>query len=84
MLLAFVVIMGTFFLISRNYVLPSEIGSLAMEVNIGLPLGAHVSIAWLFVALSVCLLILLPLAMTMALIWKTKEVILDSVFHPQG
>jgi len=25
-------------------------------------------------------LILLPLAMTMALLWKTKEVILDSVF----
>ena len=25
---------------------------------------------------------LLPLAMTMALIWKTKEVILDSVFRP--
>jgi len=27
------------------------------------------------------ILILLPLAMTMALIWKTKEVILDSVFN---
>ena len=27
-------------------------------------------------------LFLLPLAMTMALIWKTKEVILDSVFSP--
>jgi ABC-type methionine transport system permease subunit len=26
------------------------------------------------------LLVLLPLAMTMALLWKTKEVILDSVF----
>jgi hypothetical protein len=26
-------------------------------------------------------LVLLPLAMTMALIWKTKEVILDSVFN---
>jgi hypothetical protein len=26
------------------------------------------------------LLVLLPLAMTMALIWKTKEVILDNVF----
>ena len=28
--------------------------------------------------------ILLPLAMTMALIWKTKEVILDAVFGPRG
>ena len=26
------------------------------------------------------MLVLLPLAMTMALLWKTKEVILDSVF----
>lgn len=30
------------------------------------------------------LLILLPLAMTMALVWKTKEVILDSVFGVKG
>ena len=28
--------------------------------------------------------ILLPLAMTMALIWKTKEVILDAVFGERG
>jgi hypothetical protein len=30
------------------------------------------------------LLVLLPLAMTMALLWKTKEVILDNVFGPKG
>ncbi len=30
--------------------------------------------------LGLILFALLPLAMTMALIWKTKEVILDSVF----
>jgi len=30
------------------------------------------------------LLVLLPLSLTMALIWKTKEVILDSVFHPHS
>jgi hypothetical protein len=29
------------------------------------------------------LILLLPLAMTMALLWKTKEVILDSVFGPK-
>jgi hypothetical protein len=33
---------------------------------------------WLIVVL-----VLLPLAMTMALLWKTKEVILDSVFSPK-
>mgnify|MGYP003345165830 CR=1 FL=1 len=31
-------------------------------------------------AAALILLVLLPLAMTMALIWKTKEVILESVF----
>ena len=30
------------------------------------------------------LLVLLPLAMTMALLWKTKQVILDSVFSPKS
>jgi hypothetical protein len=34
---------------------------------------------WLLVVL-----VLLPLAMTMALIWKTKEVILESVFAPHA
>jgi hypothetical protein len=28
-------------------------------------------------------LVLLPLAMTMALVWKMKEVILESVFGPK-
>ena len=30
------------------------------------------------------LLVLLPLAMTMALLWKTKEVILDNVFSSKA
>jgi len=34
----------------------------------------------LLVLLPLALLVLLPLAMTMALLWKTKEVILDNVF----
>jgi hypothetical protein len=34
----------------------------------------------LFVLLPAILLVLLPLAMTMALLWKTKEVILESIF----
>lgn len=33
---------------------------------------------------TVLLLVLLPLSMTMALLWKTKEVIMDSVFHHRG
>jgi len=33
---------------------------------------------------SLLLLVLLPLSLTMALLWKTKEVILDSVFNRHG
>lgn len=36
-----------------------------------------------FSGLLLIFFILLPLAMTMALIWKTKEVILDAVFGPR-
>jgi hypothetical protein len=43
-------------------------------------------LVWLNRASSLLLIffILLPLAMTMALIWKTKEVILDAVFGARG
>jgi hypothetical protein len=42
-------------------------------------LGIEINTFW-FLWLLMCLLVLLPLAMTMALLWKTKEVILDNVF----
>jgi hypothetical protein len=47
-----------------------------------LPLQVEIVFAWLRRSglLACVLLTLLPLAVTMALIWKTKEVILDSVF----
>jgi hypothetical protein len=35
---------------------------------------------FVIVVLPLALFVLLPLAMTMALLWKTKEVILDNVF----
>lgn len=43
------------------------------------------ALVWLnrFSNLLLIFFILLPLAMTMALIWKTKEVILDAVFGPR-
>jgi hypothetical protein len=46
------------------------------------PLELEIAFAWLHRSglWVLVFLILLPLAMTMALIWKTKEVILDSVF----
>jgi len=48
----------------------------------GLPLYLQAVLLVLnrFSLLLLVLLVLLPMAMTMALIWKTKEVILDSVF----
>ena len=52
--------------------------------NLPLPVGRL--IVWLNRASGLLLIffILLPLAMTMALIWKTKEVILDAVFGKRG
>ena len=48
--------------------------------NPALPVGRLLSLAVRFSSLVLIFFILLPLAMTMALIWKTKEVILDAVF----
>jgi hypothetical protein len=45
-----------------------------------LPVGRLIFLATHFSDLLLIFFILLPLAMTMALIWKTKEVILDAVF----
>ncbi|MFO1477739.1 MAG: hypothetical protein U1F98_13950 [Verrucomicrobiota bacterium] len=42
-------------------------------------LGLEVNGSWLL-WIPLCLFLLLPIAMTMALIWKTKEVILENVF----
>ena len=43
-------------------------------------LGAAVSLMETWSFWFLVLLVLLPLAMTMALVWKTKEVILDNIF----
>jgi len=53
------------------------------SLQIAVPVfGFEFHSAWVLLAL-ICLFVLLPLAMTMALIWKTKEVILDSVFSSE-
>jgi hypothetical protein len=54
----------------------------------GIPMSVRLTALWFedYSLYAILLFVLLPLAMTMALIWKTKEVILDSVFsadhHP--
>jgi len=39
---------------------------------------------FVFLVFPLALFVLLPLAMTMALLWKTKEVILDNVFGAEA
>ncbi|HUC84560.1 MAG TPA: hypothetical protein VL970_05150 [Candidatus Acidoferrales bacterium] len=51
--------------------------------HVNLPVGKVVMWAGRLSGLLLIFFILLPLAMTMALIWKTKEVILDAVFGPR-
>lgn len=43
----------------------------------------RVLVTLIFILLPLSIFVLLPLSMTMALIWKTKEVILESVFGPK-
>lgn len=52
--------------------------------NLPLPLLIVLASLQRFSQSTVLLLVLLPLSLTMALLWKTKEVIMDSVFHHRG
>ncbi len=67
LLLAAIILLAGFFVLSRFQPLPSSLNSFWALLRQGGP--------WI-----VLFLILLPLAMTMASIWKIKEVILASVF----
>jgi hypothetical protein len=73
LLVATLVLMLLYVVLGRIHQLPLWMGFVASLVEALMERGS----AWFLI-----LLILLPLAMTMALIWKTKEVILDSVFGP--
>ena len=70
LLLATFILGGVYALLSRLPDLPLYFQAVMLVLNRGS--------LWLLV-----LLVLLPLSMTMALIWKTKEVILDNVFGPK-
>lgn len=52
--------------------------------NLPMPLLILVASLQRFSQSTVLLLVLLPFSLTMALLWKTKEVILDSVFNQRG
>jgi hypothetical protein len=70
LLLSAVLVAGGYLLLSRVYELPSPV----------IHVLALLDQRWVWLALFS---ILLPMAMTMALIWKIKEVILSSVFGPE-
>ncbi len=70
-------LIGATFLLCATYLVVSQLKKPPLylqAIMIVLDRGSF----WLLV-----LLVLLPLAMTMALLWKTKEVILDNVFGPK-
>ena len=66
---ATVILCATYLVLSQLKKLPLYLQALMIVLDRGS--------FWLLI-----LLVLLPLAMTMALLWKTKEVILDNVFGP--
>jgi len=70
-------LLALLFLLSIAYVVLLHVSQTPLEIGI-LILWLNRLGLWLLTFLA-----LLPLAMTMALIWKTKETILDSVFDAQ-
>jgi len=66
--------------VSAAVALSAELPSIVVPAIRIIHLVAHSNI----LLLAFLFLSLLPLALTMALIWKTKEVILDAVFGPRG
>jgi hypothetical protein len=74
-----------FTLINRGLLLALlllSVAFLCFERLPSVPVSLHIIAFYMqrFGFLGLIVLVLLPLAMTMALIWKTKEVILESVF----
>ncbi|HPU57213.1 MAG TPA: hypothetical protein PLH97_13210, partial [Verrucomicrobiota bacterium] len=90
LLIALLAIAGTYLLLTRVLSLyfpqiprlPERVNLLSLQIAIP-ALGIEISSLW-FVLLLTCILLLLPLSMTMALIWKTKEVIFENVFGISG
>ncbi len=70
LLCAILGLVSLYFILQQIRGLPGVVVQLLQALELGRP--------WLLI-----FLVLLPVAMTMTLIWKTKEVILASVFSPQ-
>ena len=73
-LLVATLICGTaYFLVGLSQKIPIWLEKLLVDIE-------RSGFGFATVVLPLALFVLLPLAMTMALLWKTKEVILDNVF----
>jgi hypothetical protein len=93
LILAILILLGFHLLLTQTPGVPPQIGPPALMrllARFGLAqVGGTAPFSYLSFWLEhgsvwvLILLLLLPLAMTMALIWKTKEVIFDSVFGIQ-
>ena len=81
------VVGGIYTLLSQPQALPAWLQPVATAVQRQtIPFWLQ-TLAFRFIQLGpwfLLLLVLLPLAMTMALLWKTKEVILENVFGPHS
>ena len=71
LLCAILGLVSVYFILQQIRALPGFVVQLLQALELGRP--------WLLI-----FLVLLPVAMTMTLIWKTKEVILASAFSPQN
>jgi hypothetical protein len=69
-------VLSATFVLAIGYLALGQFHTLPWWVGMILAVVDHGGLSFWFLVL----LVLLPLAMTMALIWKTKEVILDSLF----
>ena len=77
-LLVATLVYGAFhFLIETSQKMPIWLEKLLVDID-------RSGFGFVTLVLPLALFILLPLAMTMALLWKTKEVILDNVFGAEG
>jgi len=65
-----------YFLIEMFQKIPIWLENLVVDID-------RSGLGFLRIVLPLAVFVLLPLAMTMALLWKTKEVILDNVFGPE-
>jgi hypothetical protein len=68
---------GIFFLIELSQRLPIWLERFLVDIE-------RNGFGFLTIVLPLAMFVLLPLAMTMALLWKTKEVILDNVFGAEA